>query len=177
MEDKTVVVYKSKYGSTKKYAEWISEELNCDLYDRDKIKTDDLMKYDCIIYGGGVYATGIKGIDLIKKNFDKLIDKKVVIFSVGASFVNEKNYNTIKENSLSEKMKENVKFFMLRGGFNFKKLKFFDKILMKMMRSKIKKKDPKELTSEEKGLLDSYNNPVDFTNKRSIMPIIDYVKD
>ena len=177
MNNKTVVIYKTKYGSTRKYAEWISEELNCDLYDGDEININDLMEYDCIIYGGGVYATGIKGISLIKKNFDKIKDKNIIIFSVGASFINKKNYNTIKENSFSEEMKDNVKYFMLRGGFNFKKLKFFDKILMKLMRYKIKKKDPKELTSEEKGLLDSYNNPVDFTKKEFIKPIIEYIKN
>ncbi len=28
---KTIVVYKSKYGYTKRYAEWIAEELSCDI--------------------------------------------------------------------------------------------------------------------------------------------------
>lgn len=27
-----IVLYKSKYGATKKYAEWIAEELNCEAY-------------------------------------------------------------------------------------------------------------------------------------------------
>ena len=29
----TIVIYKSKYGSTKTYAEWIKEELGCDIAD------------------------------------------------------------------------------------------------------------------------------------------------
>ena len=28
-----IVIYKSKYGSTKAYAEWVSEELNCRAFD------------------------------------------------------------------------------------------------------------------------------------------------
>ena len=28
-----IVVYKSKYGSTKAYAEWIANELSCDICD------------------------------------------------------------------------------------------------------------------------------------------------
>ncbi|WP_366936885.1 flavodoxin domain-containing protein [uncultured Clostridium sp.] len=33
----TVVVYKSKYGSTKKYAEWIAEELSSDIIENNKL--------------------------------------------------------------------------------------------------------------------------------------------
>ncbi len=53
---KTIVVYKSKSGYTKTYAEWISSELNCDLKCAEDIKIDELLKYDVIIYGGGLYA-------------------------------------------------------------------------------------------------------------------------
>ena len=28
-----IVIYKSKYGSTKAYAQWIAEELNCEAVD------------------------------------------------------------------------------------------------------------------------------------------------
>ena len=31
--NKIAVVYKSRYGSTAKYAKWIAEELKADLYD------------------------------------------------------------------------------------------------------------------------------------------------
>lgn len=33
---KTIVIYKSKYGSTKKYAEWIADALNCTAVDAKK---------------------------------------------------------------------------------------------------------------------------------------------
>ena len=35
---KVLVIYSSKYGSTKKYADWIKEELNGDFFEVDKIK-------------------------------------------------------------------------------------------------------------------------------------------
>ncbi|MEE1351031.1 MAG: flavodoxin domain-containing protein [Clostridia bacterium] len=31
-----IVIYKSKYGSTKQYAEWIADELNCLAVDAKK---------------------------------------------------------------------------------------------------------------------------------------------
>ena len=68
----TIVIYRSKYGSTKKYAEWIAEELGCNILEFKEAKIENLMKYDTIIYGGGLYAEVINGVYLLTKNFDKL---------------------------------------------------------------------------------------------------------
>ena len=73
---KIVVVYKSKYGSTKKYAEWIAKAAHADLFPCSKISIEKLMEYDTIIYGGGLYMVGIIGFSLIRDNFDKLKKQK-----------------------------------------------------------------------------------------------------
>ena len=39
---KIIVVYKSNYGSTKKYAGWIAETLKADLYAKDQILQEKL---------------------------------------------------------------------------------------------------------------------------------------
>lgn len=82
---KTIVIYKSKSGYTETYAKWISEDLNCDLKVADDITIEELEKYDVIIYGGGLYAVGINGLALIKKNYDLFCNKKIVIWATGAS--------------------------------------------------------------------------------------------
>ncbi|NSA18109.1 hypothetical protein FHU25_002170 [Clostridium saccharobutylicum] len=43
------------------------------------------------------------------------------------------------------------------------------------MKNKIKSKKKEDLTDEEKEMLDAYDNPVDFTNKKYIEKLIDYV--
>ena len=53
---KTIVAYKSKSGYTKTYAEWIAQELHCDI--KENAELSDLAGYDTIIYGGGMYAGG-----------------------------------------------------------------------------------------------------------------------
>ena len=65
---KAIVIYKSKYGSTKCYAQWIADELECDINDASNVKIEDLYEYDTIIYGGGLYAEVIAGVSLITKN-------------------------------------------------------------------------------------------------------------
>ena len=71
-----IVIYKTKYGSTKTYAEWIAEELCCEAVDAKSVKIEDLLKYDTIIYGGGLYAEVINGVSLITKNIKSLKAKK-----------------------------------------------------------------------------------------------------
>ena len=79
----TIVLYGSKYGSTKQYAEWIAEELNADLLDVNDAKIQNTEQYDTIIFGGAVYAGGIKGINFIVKNYDQLKNDKLIIFTCG----------------------------------------------------------------------------------------------
>ena len=39
-----IVIYKTKYGSTKTYAEWISEELNCKIAEQSLVTANELEK-------------------------------------------------------------------------------------------------------------------------------------
>ena len=81
----TAIIYQSKYGSTEKYAKWLCEEIGGDLYKKSEISISDLKKYDTIIYGGGLYITGIAGFSFIKNNYKHLEDKNIIVFAVGAS--------------------------------------------------------------------------------------------
>ncbi|WP_094545553.1 flavodoxin domain-containing protein [Petroclostridium xylanilyticum] len=174
--NKVVVIYKSKYGSAQRYAQWIADEVKADLFERSKITLNDILKYDTIVYGGSLYAAGILGISLIKKNFDRMKDKKVIVFSVGASPAHPEAINDIINNNFTEEMKEKVHFFHLRGGFNYKKLNPIDRVLMYFLKKKIEHKKPDELTDDEKGMLACYKHPADWTNKKSINPIIESIK-
>lgn len=42
-----------------------------------------LKQYDTIILCGGIYASGVAGFSILKKNTEKLKDKKIAVFCVG----------------------------------------------------------------------------------------------
>ena len=48
--DKTIVVYKSKHGSTEKYARWIGEELDCPVVSEKDFQRKNFSLYDNIIF-------------------------------------------------------------------------------------------------------------------------------
>lgn len=178
---KSVVVYRSKYGTTKKYAEWISESLSCDIYESRQIDPAQLVSFDNIIYGGALYAGGFIGIDILTKNYDAICEKNIVVFTCGLGDPNEKeNIDNIRQGLskvFTKGMQEKIKVFHLRGGIDYSKLNFAHRSMMSMMNKMLKKKDPEKLNDEEKQMLDTYGGKVDFTDKNSIQPIIDHIKE
>ena len=67
---KGIILYKSKYGATKKYAQWLQELTGYECIETKKANIKEILKYDVIILGGGVYASGIAGLSFIKNNID-----------------------------------------------------------------------------------------------------------
>lgn len=176
---RTVVIYESKYGSTRRYAEWIAEALSCSFFEKDIFKPEDFSNYDVIIYGGGLYAGGVSGIKLLTKNWELLRDRHVILFTCGlADPADPENTTHIRESlskALSPEMLEHIHLFHLRGGIDYSKLSFIHKSMMAMLRKSLQKKDKDSLREEDKQLLDTYGGSVDFSDKETIQPIVQYV--
>lgn len=175
------VIYQSHYGSAEKYAKWIAEALSCDLLERGSVSADALDRYNTVIYGGGLYAGGVSGIDLITKNFGKLRDKKLILFTCGiANPEDQGNIDHIRESLtkvLTPEMREKIKVFHLRGGMDYSKLSFVHKAMMAMMHKLLLKKNPQELTDDDRGVLETYGKSVDFADPQTLVPLIEYVKN
>ena len=82
---KGIILYTSKYGSTKRYAEWLAEETGFVCTETGKARMKDVAQYDTIILCGGIYASGIAGLSFLKKNFEHLKEKRIIVFCDGAS--------------------------------------------------------------------------------------------
>jgi menaquinone-dependent protoporphyrinogen IX oxidase len=174
---KCVVVYESKYGTTKRYAEWIAEDLGADLFERKAISAEALTGYDVIIYGGGLYAGGVSGLPFIIKNFDKIKDKRALLFTCGLGDPNvSKNVESIQKGLakvLSPEMQQTVDVFHLRGGVDYSKLSLIHKSMMSMVHKAVVRKDPDTRTQEDIEMLETYGKSVDFTDRSSIKPLVD----
>lgn len=173
---KTVVVYYSVSGFAKRYAGWIADELKCDLYNVKDVSIKKLQEYETIIYGAGVHMMGIDNIKFIKNNLDKLKEKRIVVFATGMSEYGDKVMNQLKDKNFSEEELDHIKLFYLKGGFNYAKLNFKYRMMMKMVKGMMANKPEADRTPEEQNLLDSINNPTDFASKEDIKPIINYIR-
>lgn len=179
-EMKIAVIYKSHYGFTETYAKWLAEDLNADLLQVNRIKSADLQQYETIIYGGGLYAGGVNGISFITKNFGSISGKSLFLFTVGAADVtNHQNIDSIRQSLsrvLTPQMQEKIQIYHLRGGMDYSRMNFMHRIMMGMMVKMLRKKPESDLTIEDKGLLETYGQKVDFTDRSTIIPLVEAIK-
>lgn len=173
MELKTIVIYKSKSGYTKTYAEWIAEELKCELVESTNISLETLLEYDTIVFGGGLYAIGINGISIITKNFEALKDKNIIVWATGSSPGRENEIKEVWKHNFSEEQRGVIKTFYLRGGFDYNKLSRGDKLLMGMLKMKLRSKG--ERNEDEEGLLKAYDIPEYHCSKDKAQVVLEYV--
>jgi len=171
-----IVIYKTKYGSTRTYAEWIAEELNCEAVDVKNIKIEELERYDTIIYGGGLYAEVIGGVTFITRNLEKLMGKKIVVFSTGITPLKYHEYydKLVIEKNFSPQMLEKIKVFNFMGKMILEELTPVHRTALKTLKQiMLAKKNPTEM---EQLLIELCETSGDFTDKKAINSLVEYVK-
>lgn len=165
---KIAVIYQSNYGATRKYAQWLAQELGADLLARKTVDGQLLAIYDCVIFGGGLYASGIIGSDLVAKN----ACQNLLVFTVGLAAPKETDYSAILKRAFPNPAYQPKKVFHLRGAIDYQQLSFIHRNLMKLLKKTIEKKPKSELSSENKAILETYGQTIDFTEKSAILPIV-----
>lgn len=169
-----IVIYKSRYGSTKAYAKWIAEELGCEAVEAKTVKADDLEKYDTIVYGGGLYAEIINGVSLITKNLDKLSDKKIAVFSTGITPLDCREYydTYVIEKNFKNGVPENVRIFNFMGKMILDELTFPHRAAIKTLKKIMSGKE--KPTEMEILLAELCDADGDFTDKNAIKDLVEY---
>lgn len=171
-----IIIYRSKYGSTKLYADRLAEELSCPAIDARSVKPEDLRVYDTVIYGGGLYAEVIAGVTLITKNLDMLKGKKVIVYTTGLTPTDCRDYydKLVLEKNFKNGVPENVRIFNLPGKMIFDELSLPHKAAIKMLKALMSKKESP--TDMERLLIDLCDADGDFTDKSLIKELAEYAR-
>lgn len=170
--EKVAVIYGSQYGTTQKYAQWIAESLQAPLLEAAKTKQEQLQDYEWLIFGGGLYASGIKGFKLLKEHSGE----KLILFTVGLADPKVTDYSSILSHNLSSEQLQHTKIFHLRGGIDYGRLSKMHRLMMAFKKKEVEKKMSTAPNEEDREFLATYNQQVDFTSRETIAPLIDYVK-
>ena len=190
---KTIVVYKSKYGTAEQYAKWIAEELGCDVKELGEIKARDLEPYEGIIYGGGVHAGGIEGFDTFTKwirpilkdayfgSFDENVNfrqdwykpaKKIAVFAVGMNVQNFEARAELRKVNFEKKWMRPVACYYLDGKYEPERVQGADALVIRFT-TKLLRDKGLNMTADERKLLEKIENGCDLVDRSQIKPIVD----
>lgn len=172
---KTIILYKSKYGAAKRYAGLLSESLRCATMENYRLNADRVKEYDNIVICGGIYASGVAGISFLKKNYEALKEKNIVVFAVGASPYDEKAVMEIRQHNLSG-VSSDIPFFYGRGAWDEESMTWMDRTLCNMLVKSLLKKDPAAYEPWEKALAEAFGKKCDWVDMKYLEPAIEYLQ-
>ena len=195
--ERTIVIYKSKYGSTKKYAEWIAGELECPAVSIEDFKKGELKNYDKVIYGGAVQAGGIKELDKFLKWIKsdlKLLDlyrngkitaedlkksgvirRQYAIFAVGINLENEEARQQLLDINFPKSYMK-LPCFYLPGEYHPENIKGADKMIIGLAKKMVAKKKAADVTEEDRLLLERLEKGCNMIDRQRIVPIIEEMR-
>ena len=171
---KGIILYQSKYGATEKYANWLREATGFDLLETKRADISQVLSYDTVILGGGVYASGIAGISFLKKNFARLQGKRIAVFCVGMSPCDGENLEQIRQLNLSGDMSD-IPLFYCRGACDPGRMTFLHRLLCRMLRNAVAKKPAAERNPLEESMLTVGDSSVDWTDRKYLEALTEWV--
>jgi len=101
--------------------------------------------------------------------------RHLLVVAVGATAEGEKARMEIEGKNLTPEMKGSVPFFLLRGGLNYPRMSPLDRFLMFLLMKSARSRNPETMDNETKGFIATYGKTVDFTNRRTIVPVVERV--
>lgn len=166
---KTLILYTSNTGNTKKYCEDIASAVSADVMPFKKFKWKKADNYDIIVYGGWIMGGKIKGIDEFLSHWDYELDgKDVILLGVGMAYPTTETRNALIDQNLLDMY--HLRFYQLQGSFDFNKLNGITKIMMKASLAKLGN-DP-TLTAGEASILDIIDHPIDVYDHLKVNKVV-----
>lgn len=165
---KSIIIYGSQYGTTKRYADRFSEITGIETVSYQESK--DIDRYDRIIFMGALYAGSVLGL---KKTISKMSPKQeLVIVTVGlVDPIDPENIDYIRH-SIKERIPadlyDETRIFHLRGAIDYSQLSLKHRMMMAVIHSKLSKMSEEKLNAEAKTILATYGKKEDFVDFKSL---------
>ena len=175
-----LVVYSSLYGHTRRYAQWIAEDLDCPVRERREVSPEELKNCGALIFGGALYAGGVSGAEFLKKHQALLADKPLCLFTCGVADPeaprNAESLRASALRALPEPLREKTALFFLRGGIDYGRLSLRHRAMMAALAAVLRRRPEDGRSEEDRAILETYGKAVDFTDRAGIAPLVSRVR-
>ncbi|MGL5255042.1 MAG: flavodoxin domain-containing protein [Brevinema sp.] len=169
----SLVLYTSRQGATKQYAEWISQELGAEMVEIEKCSPEMLSKASNIVIGAGIYIHKWAALPFVMENQKNLEGKKLSFFIVGLNPPSPKKFEDVL--TQADVRFSNAGFFSFRGGLDFPKLNFSDKliqIIVYLIFFKFRKSE----NEETRYIRENFFKGFSLVKKEDIAALISFIK-
>ena len=178
---RTIIVYSSQTGFTKKYAQWLAEELDAEGLETDVITLAEAKKREdeffdiagTIVYGGWAMGGKIVNSEWFTRRIPVWKGKKLVLLCVGASPNELPEIETALHNALTDEERKYARAFYCQGGISYEKMKLPARLVMKAFAAMVRNK--KDATEQDQKMGEMIAHSYDISDRKYIEPIIKYI--
>ena len=164
-----VILYGSRYGSTRRYAEMLSEQTGVPAV--SYTDAPSLSDQELIVY------LGVLGLSKTLAGFsNQAVPPKMILVTVGLSdpeeAENQENIRRALQKQCPAAILDQAKLFHLRGAIDYQKLSFSHRTMMALLYRVLRKKAPESRNAEDRAFAETYGGQADFVDFHTLEPII-----
>lgn len=165
-----MIIYYSKTGFTRQYAEWLAEALGCSCVPYERRKQIDPKQYDMVVFGSWCHAGRIKKLKWFLEKFNVGADCRKAVFAVGAMPPDNPVVKTLFEQNMSAEDFKKIPAFYVPGGLRYEKMGLTSRLMMKAFSQMVANK--KDKTADEEEMAQIISRSFDISDRSYLEPLI-----
>lgn len=130
--------------------------------------------YEAIVFGSWACAGRISKLKWFKDNMDQWTGKKLVVFCVGASPIDNPEIEPFLRQNFQEAELKRINVFYCPGGFNYEKMSVVSKMMIKMFIKTLKAK--KDKTEAEQEMIKLISQSYDISDRKYTEPVVECLR-
>ena len=173
---RTLIVYTSQTGFTKRYVQWLTEKVDTDileLKDAEKKENSFFDNYEAIVYAGWCMAGNVVKIKWFLDKAKGWMNKKLAVMAVGGMPNDNPDIIAAMHNVLTDEQKGYIKLFYCQGGLKYENMSFLSRFAMKVFVSSLKRsKDEKQ-----REMATYIDHSYDSSDVKFVEPVVAYLQE
>ena len=175
----TIIVYKSKTGFTKRYAEQLAGKLGCTALAEKEAKPKRLRGCHTLVFGTRAHAGRIDGLAGGLRLCRQSGAQRLVLFVTGAMpCAAREQIEALWKQNLSEQQRRDIPHFYLQSGLCYERMGWTDRMMMRglaaMLRGK-KNKTPEDAALQQ-AIAASFAASFDHSDPAFLQPMLELLR-
>ena len=164
--DKTIIIYRSKTGFSRRYAQWLAEDLRCQAADYRERNRLRLPEYGTIILAGGLYAGQMSGLGWLKQQLPGLAGERIAALAVGCAPADTPDLPESMEKLFGPLPQ--VRGFYCQGGLDYEHMGAVDRAMMAALRAALKARP------DQADMLEGISRSFDGSRREYLEPVVQW---